>query len=60
MERVGPEFLTRLFKAFGASTAIRTVACGICGSDLHAAKHGPEAFAELAHPEQHMKILVQR
>jgi len=27
---------------------VRTVACGICGSDLHAVQHGPEAVAALA------------
>jgi threonine dehydrogenase-like Zn-dependent dehydrogenase len=26
---------------------VRTVACGICGSDLHAVQHGPEAVAGL-------------
>jgi threonine dehydrogenase-like Zn-dependent dehydrogenase len=26
---------------------VRTVACGICGSDLHAVRHGPEAVAGL-------------
>src|SRR6185369_1388980 len=24
---------------------VRTVACGICGSDLHTVQHGPEAIA---------------
>ena len=30
---------------------VRTLACGICGSDLHALRH--------ASPERHAKILVE-
>jgi threonine dehydrogenase-like Zn-dependent dehydrogenase len=44
---------------------VRTLACGICGSDLHALITGhvgvdgvAQAFTDLGSPERHAKILV--